>query len=319
MLDYEYLIQNYGSIYIQGSSGCGKTKYLLQHLDTLNYQYKYTYIQKLKTEDELKSFIENQNIMNCFFASNKKKDNKKRVVIIDNIDYLNNNDKKILSIIIKALKSKSSYVHKHNLILIMMGINKNDKKVLELSQCVSKYISVKTDDDDLTFTDKHMKENVYDLIYQNHNNRNYIGPDKTIISLCYHENIIYNINNNTSIYEDILYNICNGDYYDRISFQKQLWQFNEMTYFIKVLHNYDLHGIFLKNENSIPKKGDIIFTKILTKYSNEYSNHNFINNICNRLNIQKCELLNNIKHKDEKILNQLSSVELNRLKKFVSQ
>ena len=39
-VDYEYLIQNYNSIYIQGSSGCGKTKYLLQHLKTLDYQYK---------------------------------------------------------------------------------------------------------------------------------------------------------------------------------------------------------------------------------------------------------------------------------------
>ena len=26
-----------------------------------------------------------------------------------------------------------------------------------------------------------------------------------------------------------------------LHFQKQLWQFNEMTYFLKVLYNYDLY------------------------------------------------------------------------------
>ena len=317
MLDYEYLIHNYNSIYIQGSSGCGKTTYLLQHLKLLDYQYKYTYIQKIKNDEELKAYIENQNIMKCFFNKKPSKSNQKKVIIIDNIDYLNNNDKKILSIIIKLLKSKSSYIHKHNLVLILMGINNNDKKVLELCQCVSKYISIISDNNDLTFTDKHMKENVHDLIYQNHPTKNYIGPDKTIIALCYHENIIYNIKNDTLLYEKLLKNICDGDYYDRISFQKQLWQFNEMTYFIKVLHNYDIHGETMKHENGIIKKGDIIFTKILTKYSNEYSNHNFINNICNRLNIQKCELWHHLKEKNDTILKQISNVELNRLKKFI--
>ena len=88
-----------------------------------------------------------------------------------------------------------------------------------------------------------------------------------------------------------LHNFCNGDYYDRIAFQKQLWQFNEMTYFLKVLYNYDLYknNISLSEPN---EEKEIIFTKILTKYSNEYSNLNFVIYLCNKLNIQKSELYN---------------------------
>ena len=54
--------------------------------------------------------------------------------------------------------------------------------------------------------------------------------ERTIISLLWHENIIDVLNNylnNISIplYINILNNICYGDYIDRITFQKQIWQF----------------------------------------------------------------------------------------------
>ena len=62
-----------------------------------------------------------------------------------------------------------------------------------------------------------------------------------------------------------------------------------MTFYIKVLTNY----INYKKINfNINKNSEIIFTKILTKYSNEYSNLNFIINLCIRLNCLKEDLYN---------------------------
>ena len=85
-----------------------------------------------------------------------------------------------------------------------------------------------------------MKKNVLDLLNDTYDKGINLNNEKTIISLCYHENIIKVIKN-FNVYEKFLQNLCNGDFYDRVSFQKQLWQFNEMTYFLKVLYNYDIY------------------------------------------------------------------------------
>ena len=77
--------------------------------------------------------------------------------------------------------------------------------------------------------------------------------DRTIIGLLWHENIINYIQKeplNISIpfYLKVLDNICFSDYIDRITFQKQIWQFNEMTSLIKTFKN-----ICQKLENNVPK------------------------------------------------------------------
>lgn len=97
-----------------------------------------------------------------------------------------------------------------------------------------------------------------------------------------------------------------GDYFDRISFQKQLWIFNEMTYFIKILHNY-----YLYKKTKIPckKVPEYRFTKVLTKYSNEYNNNTFIIGLCNKLNCSKKELYYRIVRKNTE---ELSQIEINR-------
>ena len=58
--------------------------------------------------------------------------------------------------------------------------------------------------------------------------------DRTIVSLLWHENIIDHIElnkvkNMNKVYLEILDNICYADYTDRITFQNQIWQFNEMS------------------------------------------------------------------------------------------
>ena len=77
--------------------------------------------------------------------------------------------------------------------------------------------------------------------------------DRTIVGLLWHENIIdvlNKLNKKESIllYIKLLDNICYADYIDRITFQKQIWQFNEMSSLIKIFFN---NYIFHNNINKI--------------------------------------------------------------------
>jgi hypothetical protein len=145
------------------------------------------------------------------------------------------------------------------------------------------------------------------------NNHNILinETDRTIISLLFHENVVdildnikfsenknKNINNDNinkelkkiDIYLDILDNICYIDYIDRITFQKQIWIFNEISSIMKIIrnNNYLFNNVeFVKKYN--PK--EIRFTKILTKYSTEYNNMVFIQTLCNKLKMDKNDLI----------------------------
>ena len=62
-----------------------------------------------------------------------------------------------------------------------------------------------------------------------------------------HENIVEVLRTNNiediRFYNKLLDNFCFGDYVDRITFQKQIWQFNEMSSLIKTYYNqYLLHN-----------------------------------------------------------------------------
>ena len=121
--------------------------------------------------------------------------------------------------------------------------------------------------------------------------------DRTIVGLLWHENIIDYLHNDKDkvesiqLYNNILDNICFADYIDRITFQKQIWQFNEMSSLIKTFYNNKLlHNAI--NENKIKKQNvsEIRFTKILTKYSTEYNNSIFIQNLCQKFGFDKKDL-----------------------------
>ena len=106
--------------------------------------------------------------------------------------------------------------------------------------------------------------------------------DRTSLSLLLHENIIklFNVNlssNDLKIYKKILQNFAFCDCIDKNIFLYQIWQLNDITYIIKIFYNN-----FILYQNNLLKhidQKDIIFTKILTKYSSEYNNFNFI--FCN--------------------------------------
>lgn len=171
-----------------------------------------------------------------------------------------------------------------------MGINIHDKKVMELDAQVEHVHYIETQDS-YTEVDKNIKEICKELLINK--NVNYFKIcEKTIVSLVYHENIMFYGEQDSLFYEKFLVNFANGDYYDRVSFQRQLWQFNEMTFFLKVINNYIK---FHEKDWQKHTNNEIIFTKILTKYSNEYSNQNFIINMCNKFNLQKVELIEQLK------------------------
>ena len=119
--------------------------------------------------------------------------------------------------------------------------------------------------------------------------------DRTIVALLWHENIVdvlSKVKNEISIpfYLHILDNICFADFIDRITFQNQIWQFNEMSSLMKTFYNnYLYHKTFHKKEEH--KKDEIRFTKVLTKYSTEYNNILFIYNLCQELDMDKKDLL----------------------------
>jgi len=91
--------------------------------------------------------------------------------------------------------------------------------------------------------------------------------DRTIVGLLWHENIIDvlgKVNKKISVpfYLKLLQNMCFADYIDRITFQKQIWQFNEMSSFIKTFKNNKLyHETFKKKPKYNPQ--EVRFTKVL--------------------------------------------------------
>jgi uncharacterized protein YdiU (UPF0061 family) len=118
--------------------------------------------------------------------------------------------------------------------------------------------------------------------------------DRTIVGLLWHENIIDVLGKTDKsisipFYIKQLDNMCFSDYIDRITFQKQIWQFNEMSSLIKTFKNNKLyHETFKKKQKYNPT--EVRFTKVLTKYSTEYNNSLFIQNLCQQLGMDKKDL-----------------------------
>jgi DNA polymerase III delta prime subunit len=146
--------------------------------------------------------------------------------------------------------------------------------------------------------------------------------DRTSVGLLWHENIIdliQKLDKKQSIpfYIHQLENICFSDYIDRITFQKQIWQFNEMSSLIKTFKNNKMyHETFQKKQKY--NHSEIRFTKVLTKYSTEYNNSLFIQKLCQKLGMDKKDLfvffmfLKN-KYTETEIINLFENYEINKL------
>jgi dephospho-CoA kinase len=116
--------------------------------------------------------------------------------------------------------------------------------------------------------------------------------DRTIVALLWHENIadaLKKVKSSISFpfYQNILENICYADYIDRITFQNQIWLFNEMSSLMKTFYNNKLYHDAFPESTKKFKADDIRFTKVLTKYSTEYNNILFIFNLCQSLDMDR--------------------------------
>jgi hypothetical protein len=209
----------------------------------------------------------------------------------------------------------------------ILSIYQNNKELLE-KYLSSSIFQVKTYSED-------SKKIIQKLFLQSYKFEDHSSlmneTDRTIVGLLWHENIIDYLNSykkelSLPIYIEQLDNICFADYMDRITFQKQIWQFNEMTSLIKTFKNNKLYHTFLKDQHlkdqnknvSMDLIKDIRFTKVLTKYSTEYNNSIFIQTLCMQLSMDKKDLFSFFIHlrnhyKDNQIIHLFENYEINKL------
>lgn len=151
---------------------------------------------------------------------------------------------------------------------------------------------------------------IQEKVHIHEHNRVINETDRTIVALLWHENIVdvlSKIEHDTCIpfYLKILDNICFADFIDRITFQNQIWQFNEMSSLMKIFYNnYLYHKEIQPISPPVPTEciveteeivdsleSSVRFTKVLTKYSTEYNNILFIYNLCQELDLDRKDLI----------------------------
>jgi DNA polymerase III delta prime subunit len=175
------------------------------------------------------------------------------------------------------------------------------------------------------------------LINNNYNINDHLSimneTDRTIVGLLWHENIIDVLgkmkpNASIPVYLKLLNNICFADYIDRITFQKQIWQFNEMSSIIKTFKNNKVyHDSFKKKPKYNPQ--EVRFTKVLTKYSTEYNNSLFIQNLCQQLGMDKKDIFSFFldlknKYSDNEITGlfenyEITKLDINRIYRYIDK
>ena len=170
------------------------------------------------------------------------------------------------------------------------NIYKNNPDFLK-GEIIENIFQIKSYNDDTKKITNKLINNYYNI---NEHNNIMNETDRTSVGLLWHENIIdvidkYDKKTSVPFYINQLDNICFADYIDRTTFQKQIWQFNEMSSLIKTFKNNKLyHDNFEKKQKYNPT--EVRFTKVLTKYSTEYNNSLFIQKLCQKLGMDKKDI-----------------------------
>ena len=111
--------------------------------------------------------------------------------------------------------------------------------------------------------------------------------DRTVVGLHWHENIIDMLSpgdiDDVKLYSKMLSVSSYSDYIDRLTFQMQVWQFNEMSSLLKTFYCnklfHDQHPEMIGKY----KETEIRFTKCLTKWSSSFNNEKFLHNLSQSL------------------------------------
>jgi replication factor C subunit 1 len=207
---------------------------------------------------------------------------------------------------------------------------KNPDLFCDKSNIIDNILHIKSYNDDTKKITHKIINNYYSI---NEHNNIMNETDRTSVGLLWHENIIDVIDKmdksiSIPFYINQLDNICFSDYIDRITFQKQIWQFNEMSSLIKTFKNNKLYHEKFKNIKYNPT--EVRFTKVLTKYSTEYNNSIFIQKLCQKLGMDKKDLfgyfieLKNNYNDDNKILSlfenyDISKLDINRIYRYLEK
>ena len=198
------------------------------------------------------------------------------------------------------------------------NIYKNDPDFFK-GEIIENIFQVKSYNDDTKKITNKLVNNYYNI---NEHVTIMNETDRTSVGLLWHENIIdvidkYDKKTSIPFYINQLDNICFADYIDRTTFQKQIWQFNEMSSLIKTFKNNKLyHENFQKKQNYNPT--EVRFTKVLTKYSTEYNNSLFIQKLCQKLNMDKKDIFGYFidlknKYDDNEIFARFENYEITKL------
>lgn len=391
--NYNYVNNVKKGIFIHGNNGSGKTTFVKNMLKDNNLDYIYFDGTDIRSNNFIETLYNtNSSNMNVISLFNMKP--KTIIIVIDDIDNINSNDKTLLANLIKLVRPKKTKKQKlerrTNSPIIFIGNKDNEKKIIELMKVCNIFkLDSPTDNQINNILIKYLKNYDYVNLYINKiilhveynfhkifniiniiNDKNFnvklldnilknisisvnikditknlinnkytfndnilSENDRTIVGLLYHENIIDILDNNNkdhiNLYYKFLENYCITDFIDRIIYQKQLWQLNDLNYIIKILYNNNLIN---NPDNKLKILNDdynlIRFTKILTKYSTEYNNTTFINNICNELTYNIKDMYNLFlylfeNYKDNEIITYLenyniSELDVTRIKRIIS-
>ena len=353
-------------IIIRGNYGIGKTTFVKKTLEKLNcdiIEYDHTLSGSKNIENLFQKQSSKESIINIF---NKKKS--KIVILIDNLECINKNERGIINEILKYTRGKKTKTQKNEEYslnpVICISNNGTEKKIHDLvsknyiinfsplSNETIKTILIKEKNiinkdlldrivkfinnnlyllnniiklENIDTIQKFMNElncfyntkdivkkiitTNYDIKFHNEINE----TDRTSIGLLYHENIIDSYKSlDIKTYIKCLENFCYADYIDRITFQKQIWSFNEMSSLIKIMNN----NFILKD---IPRKNkeEVRFTKILTKYSTEYNNKLFLIKLSQKNDSDIDELIMNYVENPNYLNDNITELESNRIKKLL--
>ena len=212
---------------------------------------------------------------------------------------------------------------------IIHNIYKNNKEILTID-LIKNIFQIKSYNDDT----KQITQKLINNPFKIEDHLTIMNEtDRTIVGLLWHENIIDvldKMKKNIAIpfYLKLLHNMCLSDYIDRITFQKQIWQFNEMSSLIKTFKNNKLfNDTFKKKPKFNPP--EVRFTKVLTKYSTEYNNIIFIQSLCQNLSMCKTDMFLffldiKSKYSDAEILalfenDEISKLDINRIYKYLDK
>jgi hypothetical protein len=154
------------------------------------------------------------------------------------------------------------------------------------AEILQKILNIKTFNEDTNKITKSLIAHPYKM--EDHNTL-MNETDRTTVALLWHENIVDAIpQKSLPFYLRFLENVCYSDYIDRITFQNQIWHFNEMSSLMKTFNN---NRIFHLIKEGTSKLDEVRFTKVLTKYSTEYNNIEFIYDLCQKLDLDKKDLM----------------------------